>query len=65
MGDGRISNIPIVAVWRGDIVGGSEVLGAQTQPAWIDEMSARAKAAQDEAYRARMQEPLAAPIRPS
>ncbi|BFU93000.1 MAG: hypothetical protein NTAFB01_41870 [Nitrospira sp.] len=57
-GDGRISNTPIVAVWRGDIVGGSEVLGAQTQPAWIDEMSARAKAAQDEAYRTQMQEPL-------
>ncbi|MGE3977920.1 MAG: hypothetical protein AB7F94_10075, partial [Nitrospira sp.] len=39
-------------------VGGSEAPGAQIQPAWIDEMSARAKAAQDEAYRARMQEPL-------
>lgn len=57
-GDGRISSTPTVAVWRGDIVGGSEAPDAQTQPAWIDEMSARAKAAQDEAYRAQIQEPL-------
>lgn len=59
-GDGSISNTPIVAVWRGHVAGGSEVVGAQTQPAWIAEMSARAKAAQDEAYRARMQKPVSA-----
>lgn len=57
-GDGSASNTSVVAVWRGSVVGGSEVLNAQPQPAWIAEMSARAKAAQDEAYRARMQEPL-------
>lgn len=57
-GDGSVSNTPVLAVWRGYVVGGSETVGAQTQPAWIGEMNARAKAAQDEAYRARMQEPL-------
>jgi len=57
-GDGHISNTPIVAVWRGFVVGGSETPDAQAEPIWIAEMSARAKAAQDEAYRAGMQEPL-------
>ncbi|MDC8448852.1 MAG: hypothetical protein LV473_10880 [Nitrospira sp.] len=57
-GDGSISNTPVLAVWRGYVVGSSEVVGVQTQPTWIDEMSMRAKAAQDEAYRSRMQEPL-------
>lgn len=57
-GDGGNSNTPIVAVWRGDVVGGHEVGGAPTQPAWIAEMSARAEAVRDEAYRAQMQEPL-------
>ncbi len=34
------------------------MVSAQTQPTWIDEMSVRVKAAQDEAYRSRMQEPV-------
>lgn len=55
-GDGSVSNTPVVAVWRGDIVGGSEVGEKEAQPAWIAEMSARVKAAEDETYRARMQE---------
>lgn len=59
-GDGRISNTPVVAVWRGYVVGGNEAPDAQTQPAWIDEMNARAKAAEDVAHRARRQESVSA-----
>ncbi|MDF0676866.1 MAG: hypothetical protein P0120_21400 [Nitrospira sp.] len=57
-GDGSISNTPIVAVWRGDIVGGSEAPDAQTQPAWIAEMNARVKAVEDKARRTQMQKPV-------
>lgn len=59
-GDGGTSNTSVVAVWRGDIVRDSEASERQPQPAWIAEMSARAKAAQDETYRARMREPVSA-----
>jgi hypothetical protein len=59
-GDGGTSNTSVVAVWRGDIVRDSEAGERQPQPAWIAEMSARAKAAQDETYRARMREPVSA-----
>lgn len=57
-GDGSTSNTSVVAVWRGDIVRDSAVGNRQPQPAWIAEMTARTKAAQDEAYRARMREPV-------
>lgn len=59
-GDGSISNTPVVAVWRGDIVGGSEVGERQAQPAWIEEMSVHVKAAEeaDRVYRAGTQKPL-------
>ena len=56
-GDGSDSDTSVVAVWRGDIIGGSDVGARQPQPAWIAEMSTRVKAAQDEAYRDRMREP--------
>jgi hypothetical protein len=46
-GDGSDANTAVVAVWRGNVVGGSEVGGKQPQPAWIAEMSTRVKAAQD------------------
>lgn len=59
-GDGSASNTSVVAVWRGDVVGSNEVSKRQPEPAWIAEMTARAKAAQDEAYRARMREPVSA-----
>ncbi|MDF0667446.1 MAG: hypothetical protein P0119_15415 [Nitrospira sp.] len=59
-GDGRVSNTPVVVVWRGYVVGGSEVPDAQTQPAWIAEMNARVKASEAEAHRARRQEPVSA-----
>jgi hypothetical protein len=57
-GDGSVSNTPVVAVWRGYVLGDNKVSGATAEPAWIAEMSARAKAAQDEAYRARTREPV-------
>lgn len=56
--NGRIPNTPIVAVWRGDIVGGSAAPGAQAQPAWVAERNARVKAAVDTARRAQMQKPV-------
>lgn len=56
-GDGSASNTSVVAVWRSDIVGGNEVGKKQPEPAWIAEMTVRAKAVQDEAYRARMRQP--------
>lgn len=59
-GDGSTNNTPVVATWSGHVAGGGEAVSAQTQPAWIAEMSARAKAAQDAAYRARMNEPVSA-----
>jgi hypothetical protein len=60
-GDGSLANTPVVATWTGHVVGSSEAADPQVQPpAWIAEMSARAKAAQDEAYRARMNKPVGA-----
>lgn len=57
-GDGSTGNTPVVAIWRGHVVGGSETANPQAQqPAWVAEMSARAKAAQDQAYRERMSRP--------
>ena len=57
-GDGSVSNTSVVAVWRGDIVRDSEASERQPQPAWIAEMRARVKAAEDEAYRAPKPEPV-------
>lgn len=57
-GDGSTDNTPVVATWSGHVTGGSEAANAQAQPAWIADMSARAKAAQDQAYRARMSKPV-------
>jgi hypothetical protein len=60
-GDGSTDNTPVVAIWRGHVVGGSEAANPQAQqPAWVADMSARAKAAQDQAYRERMSRPLSA-----
>ncbi len=42
------------------MVAGSEAAAAQAQPAWVEDMSARAKAAQDQAYRAQMSKPVSA-----
>jgi hypothetical protein len=57
-GDGRINTTPVVAVWRGRITGGDAAAHHGEPPAWVGEMSGRAKAAQDEDYRARMSEPV-------
>lgn len=57
-GDGSVSNTPVVAVWRGYVLGDNKVSGATAEPAWIAEMRARVKAAEDKAYRARMREPV-------
>ena len=59
-GDGRTEDTPVVATWSGHVVAGSEAAAAQAQPAWVVEMSARAKAAQDQAYRAQMSKPVSA-----
>lgn len=59
-GDGSLNNTPVVATWSGHVLGGGEAVNAQAPPAWIAEMSARAKAAQDEAYRAQMHTPVSA-----
>ena len=56
--DGSDSNTTVVAVWRGYVMGDGKVSGATAEPAWIAEMRGRVKAAQDEAYRARMREPV-------
>jgi hypothetical protein len=60
VGDGRTESTPVVATWNGHVVAGSETAAAQAQPAWVVEMSARAKAAQDQAYRDRMNKPVSA-----
>ncbi|HEX8009835.1 MAG TPA: hypothetical protein VF814_02680 [Casimicrobiaceae bacterium] len=52
-GDGSTDHTPVVATWSGHVAGSSEAVGAQAQPAWVAQMSARAKAAQDQAYRER------------
>jgi hypothetical protein len=57
-GDGSTNNTPVVTTWRGHVAGGSEAAGETAQPAWIAAMSARAKAAQDAAYRAQMNRPV-------
>lgn len=59
-GDGSTDNTPVVATWIGHVVGSSAAVNAHTQPAWIAEMSARAKAAQDQAYHAQMSKPVSA-----
>lgn len=59
-GDGSTDNTPVVATWSGHVVAGSEAATAEAQPAWVADMSARAKAAQDQAYRARMSKPISA-----
>ena len=60
-GDGSTGNTPVVAIWRGHVMGSSEAANpVAQQPAWVAEMSARAKAAQDQAYRERMSKPLSA-----
>jgi hypothetical protein len=59
-GDGSDSNTAVVAVWRGYVMGDNKVSETKAEPAWIAEMRGRAKAAQDEAYRARMREPVSA-----
>jgi hypothetical protein len=59
-GDGSMDNTPVVATWSGHVVGSSEAANPQAQPAWIADMSARVKAAQDQAYRARMSKPISA-----
>ncbi len=60
-GDGGTDSTPVVATWRGHIVGSSsEPTGAQKPPAWIAEMSARAQAAHHQAYKAQMNKPVGA-----
>lgn len=59
-GDGSTDNTPVVATWSGHVVAGSEAANAEAQPAWVADMSARAKAAQDQAYRAQMSKPISA-----
>ncbi len=59
-GDGGTRSTPVVATWRGHVSAGSEAAGEQERPAWVAEMSARAKAAQDQAYRERMSKPVSA-----
>jgi hypothetical protein len=59
-GDGSAANTPVVATWRGHVAAGSGDAGAQAPPAWVAEMSARVKAAQEQAYRQRMSEPVSA-----
>jgi hypothetical protein len=57
-GDGTTRNTPVVATWSGHVVAGSAATAVQPQPPWVTELGARAKAAQDEAYRARMNQPV-------
>lgn len=59
-GDGSTENTPVVVTWSGHVLAGSEAAAAQAQPAWVVDMSARAKAAQDQAYRAQMSKPVSA-----
>ena len=59
-GDGGTHSTPVVATWHGQVLAGSELAGAQAPPAWVAEMSARAKAAQEQAYRERVSRPVSA-----
>ena len=60
-GDGSTADTPVVAVWHGHVAGGSEAAGPQAQqPAWVAEMSARAEAAQEQAYGESMSRPTSA-----
>jgi hypothetical protein len=56
-GDGSRGRTPDVATWRGHVVAGTEAAAAPEQPAWVTDMTARAKAAQDQALRAQMSKP--------
>lgn len=59
-GDGSTANTPVVATWTGQVMGGNATATEQAQPAWVTDMLARAKAVQDEAYRAAMNRPIGA-----
>lgn len=58
-GDGRTGNTTLAATWRGHVVAGSDAV-AGAEPAWVVDMRERAKAAQQQAYEARMNAPLGA-----
>lgn len=57
-GDGSIGNTQVVDSWRGYIVGSAEVGPTKTEPQWVVDMQAQAKAAQEADYQARMNQPI-------
>lgn len=59
-GDGSTANTAVVATWRGLVEAGSGAASTEAEPAWVRENLARVKAAQDQAYRERMNEPTSA-----
>lgn len=59
-GDGRAQSTPVVATWRGYLTAGSAADATASPPEWVTRMNAQAKAAQEQAYRERMAEPVSA-----
>lgn len=60
-GDGLASGTPVVATWRGHVVGGDAAGSpAESPPAWVNEMLAKNQRAQEEDYQRRMNTPTTA-----
>jgi len=57
-GYGSTANTLVVATWIGQVMDGNATAAEQAQPAWVTDMLARAKVAQDEAYRTAMNRPI-------
>jgi hypothetical protein len=59
-GDGRVQSTPVVATYRVHVIGGSEASAGVAPPAWVTEMHAQARLAQQRAAEARNQAPVSA-----
>jgi len=59
-GDGGTDNTRVITNWRGYIAGSAETGPTEAEPRWVVDMKAQAKAAQEAAYQARMNQPVSA-----
>lgn len=57
-GDGSARNTKVVAVWRGQVSAAENAANVGPSPAWVTDMRAQAKAARDQAFRERMNQPV-------
>jgi len=59
-GDGRVPSTPVVATYRVHVIGGSEASAGETPAAWVTDMRAQARLAEQRAAEARSQAPVSA-----